>query len=107
MLAIKLATPVGIFAKNFLEGTCVSCWIGKLFPPIVMVATVQPDLARFFCLVSLGVYHYPWEIIGMDFVTVFTKNPEFYLTTIIDSCLLYEMVHCLSCHKKSPHLTKP
>jgi xanthine/uracil permease len=44
MLAIKLATHVGNFVKRFLEGTCVSYWIGKLFPPIVMVAIVQPDM---------------------------------------------------------------
>ncbi len=92
--------------KRFLEGTFASCWIGKLFPPIVMVAIVQPDLARFFCLVFLGVNDYPWEIVGMDFVTDFTKSSEFNLTTIINSSLPSKMAHFISCHEKSPLLAK-
>ena len=104
MLAIKLATYVGNFVKHFLEGTFVSYWIGKLFPPIVMVAIVQPDLVRFFCLVSRGVNVYPWEIVGMELVTGL-YGPEFHFTIIVDSCLPFEMAHFLSFHKKSP-LTK-
>ena len=60
--------------KRFLEGKFVYCWIGELFPPIVMVAIVQPDLAQFLVLLYLGVNDYPWEIVGMDFVIDFTKR---------------------------------
>ena len=56
----------------------------KLFPPIVMVAIVQPNLAGFFFLVSLCVADYSWEIVGMDFVTELKTSSEFYLTTILD-----------------------
>ena len=49
-----------------------------------MVSIVQPDLARFFFLVSLGVTDYPWEIVGMDFVTELNKSSKFNLTTILD-----------------------
>ena len=55
----------------------------KLFPPIVMVAIVQTDLARFFFLVSLGVTDYSWEIVGMDFVTELNKCSEFHFTSIL------------------------
>jgi hypothetical protein len=71
-----LATLVDNFVKTFLEGTCIYCWIAKLFPAIVMFAIAQNDIARFFCLVSLGVTNYPWEIIGMNLVTYFTKSSE-------------------------------
>ena len=107
MLAIKLATSVGNFGKRFLEGTFVSYWIGELFQPILMVAIVQTNLARFFRLLSRGVHDYPWEIVGMGFVTNFTKSSEFHWTTIIDSCLPSEMAHFLLCHEKSPQLLIP
>jgi hypothetical protein len=70
-----------------------------------MVAIVQPDMARFLFLVSLGVTDYSWEIVGMDFVTELNKSSEFHLTTILDFYLPFDMAHFLSCHKKSP-LTK-
>ncbi len=68
----------------------------------MVVAIVQPDLARFFFLVSLGVTDYSWEIVGMDFVTELNKSIEFHLTTIPDVYLPSDMAHFLSCHKKSP-----
>jgi hypothetical protein len=49
-----------------------------------MVAIVQPDLARFVFLVSLGVTVYSWEIVGMDFVTKLNKSSEIQLNTILD-----------------------
>ena len=67
-----------------------------------MVAIVQPDLARFFFLVSLGVTDYSWEIVGMDFVTELDKGSLFNLTTILDFCLTSDIAHFLSCHKESP-----
>ena len=79
--------------------------VWKLFPPIVMVAIVQLDLARFFFLVSLGVTDYSWETVGMDFVTESNTSSEFHLTTILDLFLPSDMEHFLSCHKNSP-LTK-
>ncbi len=36
-----MATHVGTFVKTFLEGTCVYCWIAKLFSPMVMFAISQ------------------------------------------------------------------
>jgi hypothetical protein len=66
-----------------------------------MVAIVQTDLARLFFLVSLGVNDFPWEIVGIDFVTELNKSSEFHLTTILVWCLPSDMAHFLSCHKKS------
>ena len=93
-LASKLTTHVGNSVNFFLEQTFVSCCNGKLFPPIVMVAIVQPDLTRFFWFVSLGVNDYPWEIIGMDFVT------DFYSLKVQNSSwpLLMILVCHLKCH---------
>jgi hypothetical protein len=65
---------------------------------------LKPDLARFFFLVSLGVTDYPWEIIGMDFVTDLAKSSEFHLTNIIVPCLPSEMAHFLSYYERSPPL---
>ncbi len=65
----------------------------------------KPDVAIVFCLVSLGVSDFSWEVVGMDFVTELTTSSEFHLTTILDFCLPFDMVHFLLCHKKSP-LTK-
>jgi hypothetical protein len=106
MLAIKLANACWRFCETFSERnvSILLVWM-KLFSPIVMVATVQPDLASLFFLVSLGVADYSWEIGGMDFVTELNKSSEFQLTTILDLCLPSDMTHFLSCHKKSP-LTK-
>jgi len=73
----------------------------------MMVAIVQPDLTQDLSLVSLGVNDYPWDIVGMDFVTDFTKISELHLITIIESCLPYNIAHFLSCHEKSPLLSKP
>jgi hypothetical protein len=47
MLAIKNGTYVGKFAKRFLERTFLYGWIAKLFPPIVMFATVQNGYGKF------------------------------------------------------------
>ena len=77
--------------KTFLEGTFVYCWIVKLFPPIVMFATVQTRFNKVLFLVSLGVNVYPWEIVCIDFVTYLTKSSEFHLDTILASCLPSEM----------------
>ena len=93
--------------ETFSGRNVVSCWIKKLFAHIVIIAIVHPDLTRFFCILSLGVNDYPWEIVGMDYVTDFTKSSELHLTTIIDSCLPSETAHFLSCHDKSPLKTKP
>jgi len=49
----------------------------KLFLPIVIVAIVQHDLARLFSLVSLGVTHYSWGLVGIDFDTELNKSSEF------------------------------
>jgi hypothetical protein len=46
MLAIKLATPIGIFVKRFLEGTFLYCWVAKLFPPIELFAIVQNQSSK-------------------------------------------------------------
>jgi hypothetical protein len=59
-------------------------------------------MAMAFCLASLGVTGYSWEIVGMDFVTELTTSSEFHLTTILDFCLPSYMAHFLLCHKKSP-----
>ena len=91
--------------KRFLEGTLVSCLFGNFFPPVVMVAIVQPDLARLFFLVSFGVTDYSWKIVGMNCVTELNESSEFHLTTILNFCLPSFIAHFLSCHKKSP-LTK-
>jgi len=59
-----------------LSSNCVVCIYSKTYP------------ARFFFLVSLGGNDYPWEIVGMDFVSnLLTKSSEFHSTTIIDSFL--------------------
>ena len=80
--------------------------VWKLVPPIVMVAIVQPDLAIFFFLVSLGVTNYSWKIVGMDFVTELNKSSEFPLTTILNFVWHLTLFGIfLSCHKESP-LTK-
>jgi len=104
MLAIKLPRPAGNFVKTFLEGTFVYCWIAELFPPIVMFTIVQNRSGKLLFLVSLGVYAYPWEIVGIDFVIDLIKLKKNYLINIIDSCLPSKMVHFLSCHVKSPLL---
>ena len=52
---------------------------------------LKSDLAMYFCLVSLGVNDYSWEIVGMDFVTEFTKGSEFHSATILDLCLPSDM----------------
>ncbi len=66
---------------------------------------LKSDLAMVFCLVSLGVTDYSWEIVGMDLVTELTTSSKFHLATILDFCLPFDMAHFLLCHKKSP-LTK-
>jgi len=72
-----------------------------------MFAIVQHQSCKvLFHCIPWRVNDYPWEIVGMDFVIGLSKSSEFHFTTIIDSCLPSEMVHVLSCHKKSP-LTKP
>ncbi len=72
---------------------------------IVMFAIIKIRSGNVFCLVSLGVTDYSWEIVGMDFVTEFTKGSEFHSNTILDLCLPCDMAHFLTRHKKSP-LTK-
>jgi hypothetical protein len=105
MLAIKLANAYWQLCETLSGRNVCIMLVWKLFPPIVMVAIVQPDLARFFFLVSLDVTVYSWEIVGMDCITELNKSSEFHLTTILDFCLPSDMAHFLSCHKKSP-LTK-
>ncbi len=70
-----------------------------------MFAIIEIRSGNDFCLVSLGVTDYSWEIVGMDFVTEFTKGSEFHSTTILEFCLPSDMDHFLLFHKKSP-LTK-
>ena len=68
MLAMKLANACLQLCETFSGRNFCILLVWKLYPPIVMVATVQPDLARFFFLVSLGVTDFPWEIVGMDVI---------------------------------------
>jgi hypothetical protein len=58
MLAIKLANARWQLCETFSGRKVCILLVWKLFPPIVMVTIVQPDLARFFFLVSLGVTNY-------------------------------------------------
>jgi hypothetical protein len=62
----------------------------------------KTDFARLFYLVFLGGNDYTWAIVCMDFVPDLTKSSEFHFTITNDSCLLYDMAHFISCHKKSP-----
>ena len=102
-----MATPVDNFKKKrFLRERVYIVGLQSSFLQLWCLQLLKPDVARVFCLVSLGVTNYPWEIIGMDFVTDFTKSSEFHLTNIIVPCLPSEMAHFLSCHEKLP-LIKP
>ena len=53
MIGHQMVNACWQICETFLEGTFVYCWIAKLYPPIVMFAIVQPDLARFFPLYPL------------------------------------------------------
>ncbi len=54
------------------------------FLQIIMFAIIEIRYGKFFCLVSLCVTAYSWEIVGMDCVTELTTSSEFHLTTILD-----------------------
>ena len=64
------------------ERSFLQLWCLQLFNPIRQGS---------FALYPLVLRTNPWEIVGMDFVTDFTKSSEFHLTTIINSCLPSEM----------------
>jgi len=52
-------------------------------------------------LSPLGVPNYPWEIVGMDFVTNLPKSSEYNFTGIlILVCHLTKMAHFVPCHKE-------
>ncbi len=52
-------------------------------------------------LSPLGVPNYPWENVGMDFVTDLHKSSKYNFTTIlILVCHLTKMVYFVLCHKK-------
>ena len=76
----------------------------SFFLRLLCLQLFKTVLARFFFLVSLGGNDYPWEIVGIDFVTRL-YGPQFHFTTIIDSCLTSQMAHFLS-YKKKSSLTK-
>jgi hypothetical protein len=50
----------------------------------------------------LNVPNYPWEIVGMDFVTDLPKSPKKDFTIIlILICHLTKMAHFVPCHKEN------
>ncbi len=82
--AIKLATPVENLEKRFLRERL---YIVGLQSSFLSCDVFKPDVARLFCLISLGVTNHPWEIVGLDLVTGL-YGPEFHFATIIDLCLI-------------------
>ena len=49
----------------------------------------------------LGVDNYPWEIVGMDFVTELPKNSKKkFIAILILVCHLTKMAHFVPCHKE-------
>jgi hypothetical protein len=52
-------------------------------------------------LSPLGLPYYPWEIVGMDFVTDLPKSSIYNFTTIlILVCNLMKMAHFVLCHEE-------
>jgi hypothetical protein len=52
-------------------------------------------------LSPLGVHNYPWEIVGMDFVTGLPKSSKNNFTAfLILVCHLTKMAHFVPCHKE-------
>ncbi len=82
--------------KRFLRARLYLVGLECSFLQIVMFAIIEIRSGNvFFCLVSLGVTDYSWEIVGMDFVTEFTKGSRFHSTTILDLCLPLPLLNCI------------
>ena len=61
----------------------------------------KPNRQRPSSLSPLGVPNYPWEIVGMDFVTYLPKSSKFnYTAILILVCHLTKMAHFIPCHKE-------
>ena len=98
MLSFSQKTLLGLIFNVLSHLKCVKfLFWAKFFPLILMFTIVQN---RFVFFVSLGVNAYPWEIVGLDLVTGLYNSQEFHFTTVIDSCMLSDMAHFLSRHKK-------
>jgi hypothetical protein len=52
-------------------------------------------------LQPLGILEYPWEIVGIDYVTDLPKNDNYGHTTVLNMvCRLTKMAHFVPCHKE-------
>ncbi len=100
MLAIKIGNACWQFRENvFGKNVCILVDCKALaFNCVVCIFSIT-DLARFFCLVSLGFNDYPWEIVGKDFVNDLTKSSEFHVATIINYWLASEMARVMRNHR--------
>ena len=60
----------------------------------------KPDRRGASSLHPLGVPEYPWEIIGIDYVTDLPKSgSKLYTSVFIMVCHLTKMAHFVPCHK--------
>ena len=61
----------------------------------------KPDRRGGASLQPLGIYEYPWEMFGTDYVTNLPNNNLYGHTIIfIMVCHLSKMAHFVSCHKE-------
>ena len=61
----------------------------------------KPDRRRGAALQSLGIPEYPWEIVGIDYVTDLPKSGiDGYTSVFVMVCHLTKMAHFVPCHKK-------
>jgi len=67
----------------------------------VVCNRAKPSRQGSLALSPLGVPNYPWEIVGMDFVTDSPKSFKYNFTVImILVCHLTKMSHFMPCHKE-------
>jgi hypothetical protein len=68
MMAIKIGNACWQLCENVYGG------LQSYFFQFYYLQLFKTDVARFFFLVFIGVNDYPWEIVGRDLVTNFTKS---------------------------------
>jgi hypothetical protein len=67
----------------------------------VVCNRAKPSKQGSLSLSPLGVPNYPWEIVGMDFVTDLPKSSKNNFTDVlILVCYLTKMAHFVPCHKE-------
>jgi hypothetical protein len=73
----------------------------KPYSNCVVCNRAKPSRQVLASLSPLGVLEYPWEVVGMDFLTNYQKNSKLQYTAIlILVCHLKNMAHFVPCHKE-------